>query len=402
MLTRKTSRHTPISNNLRFVAPLVAMMAIGAAADARGQVVPGGFQGGYGWGGWGTDSSVGSAFRGMGAFAAGLGAGDLQSAQADAIRTQSFLELNEYLYQSSRMYRAQAAAARRAERERSADARDELRERKLNEPTPSEIESGEALNNLLFELDNPGIPDSVVRDSADGMSIPGAAIQKIPFRFAHRGIAISIDRLSSNDEGWPAALRDPEFEPLRDRYNATIKEILAVDDGESVPNELVDDARSVLREMYQTVQQSGLEGQDAVKATQHLKDLAGMVTMLRENDVKQVLDEAGNVDQVALPTLMNFMRVFNLNFGAPETIEEKALYSQELYPKFAQLHDSLLQQYDGQLPGSVETEGDAPVGRPGAAFDDFDLDQLGLSPDEISNENESEQPDSGDTLDPSN
>ncbi len=93
------------------------------------------------------------------------------------------------------------------------------------------------------------------------------------------------------------------------------------------------------------------------------------------------------------------MRVFNLNFGSPETPEEKALYSQELYPQMAQLHESLLRQYDGQLPGTEEPEEDAPASRPSGAFEGFDPNDLGLTPEEQTRESNRSEP--GSTLDPS-
>ncbi|MEW4566691.1 hypothetical protein AB1L88_02375 [Tautonia sp. JC769] len=363
----------------RSAAPMVAMLALAFSTQAHGQVAPGGFYGGYGWGGWGGETVAGSGFRGMGAFARGLGAGDLQSAQADAVRTQSFMELNEYLYQSARLHRQRAAARRQASQEQVDEAREELRDRRTNDPTPRDIESGDAINNILYDIDNPAIPDSVVRDAADGMTIPGSAIQKIPFMFTHRGTAVSLRRLTSDGPGWPAALRDDALAPLRERYEGIIEQILEIPEGETVPSELLTEARNVLGEMYRSVQQSDLEGPTAAEALRHLKAQAAMTTMLEEPEVKQVIDEAANVEQVTLPTLMSFMRFYNLQFGAAETLEEKSLYRDELYPKFAQLHQSLREQFNDEFPGSSQQDGEQSSGNFTGAFEGLDWDALGIS-----------------------
>ena len=80
---------------------------------------------------------------GMGAFAEGLGTGDLMSARAGAIRAESMMELNEYLYQS-RMLHRQRYLAQSAQEDAAEDrAREELADRVLNDPTPEEIASGD-------------------------------------------------------------------------------------------------------------------------------------------------------------------------------------------------------------------------------------------------------------------
>ncbi|WP_152052288.1 hypothetical protein [Tautonia marina] len=362
----------------QLATPLVAMLAFTLSSEAHSQIAPGGIYGGYGWGGWGGETVVGSGFRGMGAFARGLGAGDLRSAQADAVRTQSFIELNEYLYQSARLHRLRAAAARQESEERVEEAREELRDRRTNDPNTRDIESGDAINTILYEIDNPAIPDSVVRDAAEGMTIPGKSIQKIPFMFTHRGTAISLRRLTSDGSGWPAALRAEALAPLRDRYEDRVERIIEIPEGESVPSELLSEARAVLGEMYRTIEQANLEGPKAAEALRHLKAQAAMIAMLEEPEVKQVIDEAADVDQVTLPTLLNFMRFYNLQFGAAETPEEKALYRQDLYPKFAELHQSLREQFNGQLPGSTPSETEQFSGDPTGAFDDLDWEALGI------------------------
>jgi hypothetical protein len=288
------------------------------------------------------------------------------------------MALNEYLYQSARLHRQRAAAARQASREQVDEAREELRERRMSDPTPLDIESGDAINGILYDIDNPAIPDSVVRDAADGMTIPGASIQKIPFMFTHRGTAVSLRRLTSDGPGWPAALRDDSLAPLRDRYEGIIEQILEIPEGESVPNELLSEARAVLGEMYRTIQQADLEGPTAAEALRHLKAQAAMTSMLEAPEVKQVIDEAADVEQVTLPTLMNFMRFYNLQFGAAETPEEKSLYRDELYPKFAQLHQSLREQFNDEFPGSAPSETQQTPGDPTGAFEGLDWDALGI------------------------
>ena len=69
--------------------PAVTWVPMGTSARAQYHYPPG--YGGYGWGGWGGGgtSSVGSTARGMGAFAAGAGYYNVNTAQARSINAQT-------------------------------------------------------------------------------------------------------------------------------------------------------------------------------------------------------------------------------------------------------------------------------------------------------------------------
>lgn len=382
---RQTYQEFGLASLRRLAATAIALLVTTFAAEARGQVVaPGGVYGGYGygWDGWGSAATpFGRAAAGMGAFARGLGAGDLMSAQASAVNAETWAELNDYLYRSRMLHRE------RYQREEAIDdaiedhAREELRRNELYDPTPQEIESGSALNNILFQLDDPSIPDSVINDAAGGQTIPGSVVSKIPFMFSHKGAAVSMQRLSHEKDGWPSALKADALSPLRDRYDRVVEQILQVPDGESVPVEKIAEARKILGEMYQTIKMADLDGPVAAEALRHLKAQAGMVAMLQEPDVKDVLDEAKGVEQVNLPNLLNFMRSFNLQFGSADSPEEKVLYAETLYPMMAQARNDIAAQYDDKLPGPDPEQQQGQqryASSPSGAFEGFDWDQLGI------------------------
>jgi hypothetical protein len=389
MSTRQMIKKFRLAGMREWTLPALSLaLVVTISAEARGQVVapggvaPGGAYGGYGygWGGWGSAATpFGRAAMGMGAFARGLGAGDLMSAQAGAVRAETWAELNEYLYQSRMLQRQRYRAEEAIDDQIEDQARQELQEKNLNDPSPQRIASGSALNNILFQLDDPSIPDSLINDAAAGQTVPGGLIQNIPFMFSHKGAAVSLQRLAHEGEGWPSALQVEAFAPLRQRYDQLVEQILQVPEGEPIPDEKIAEARSILGEMYRTIKMADLDGPVAAEALRHLKAQAGMVAMLQEPDVKKVLDEAGKVEQVSLPNLLNFMRSFNLQFGAADSPEEEALYTDTLYPMMVQARDQIAGQFGGQLPGASADQAQArdTTAAP-SMFEGFDWDQLGI------------------------
>ncbi len=86
------------------------LLILGAAAllappalEARSQYYPyGQGWGGGGFGGWGGGDTIqGSVARGMGAFAAGAGVYNLDTAQANSINANTLMGINQYMYLSS-------------------------------------------------------------------------------------------------------------------------------------------------------------------------------------------------------------------------------------------------------------------------------------------------------------
>ncbi|RUL89381.1 hypothetical protein [Tautonia sociabilis] len=348
------------------------VLVCGPTLDAAAQVVSVPPGGAYGFGGWNSAATpLGRAALGMGAFARGIGAADLMTSEAAAIRAETWMELNEYLYRSRMLSRQHALAQAARVESRADEARQQLRGRTLSDPTPQEIESGDALNAILFLLDDPAIPDSVVRDAAQGLALPGSLVKTIPFMFSHKGASVSIDRMLHEGEGWPSALRAEAFTEPRERYEEIARQILEIPEGQPVPRELIDQARSTLNELYQAVRQADLPGPATAEAIRHLKAQAGMVAMLVEPEVKDVLDQAGEVERIELPVLLNFMRSYNLQFGLAESPEERSLYTERLYPMLAQVRQRLTDQFSDALPSEV-------AGSPFSAFDSFDWDRLGF------------------------
>ena len=176
---------------------------------------PGGF-GGFGWGGWGASSLEGDVAMGMGAFAAGAGFYNLQTAQADAINTDTVMRWNQSMYQAQQNSLGHYAARLKAEHARNLKDRAAIHDRLRNNPSTRDITDGDALDVLLDDFQNNAVSATTIGQIKTPLA--PALIAEIPFEYASEGMTICLNRMTL-DETWPLALRVEAFRPgqLHDR-----------------------------------------------------------------------------------------------------------------------------------------------------------------------------------------
>ena len=123
-----------------------------------GQVTQAQYDSGWGgWGGWGASTPVGDYTRGLGVLAAGAGSYNVQTAQAISMNAQTAMQVDQYLYQSQAQRTMDIAAYNANLRAVRNEARDKIAKRLRENPTPGDVESGDALNVAKTEITNPNL-----------------------------------------------------------------------------------------------------------------------------------------------------------------------------------------------------------------------------------------------------
>jgi hypothetical protein len=325
----------------------LALAATPAAAPAQWYT-------GYGWGGWAGGAPgatpAGSVARGWGAFAEGAGDFNYRTAQAEAVQAQTWMALNEYLYRSNqarrREYAEKVAARKAAEAAKPAVAAN-TPGRLADEPSPADITNGNALNGLLDQLNDPAIPASVLGQAAEGLTIPGQEVSKIPFKSGQRGVIFSLNRLA-DDESWPAPLKEPPFQDLRDRYQADLKALQDAPEDGHITDEAIERATTSLTALYDKAK-SRFQAAEFSGLDRYLRNHLGMLRMAREPEFQELLEEAAKVEEVNISNLLGFMQLYNLEFGAAKSPEEEALFSRVLYPNLKRIRDQVSEEIGGPL-----------------------------------------------------
>jgi hypothetical protein len=281
----------------------------------------------------------GDVARGLGAYAAGAGTYNVQTARAAAINADTVMRFNEYLYQSqqvrNRRYYQKLAEAR-ADRAETVDA---VYKRLHDNPEARDVASGAALNVVLDELSAPGV--YIGTDSGTSEPVERDTVRAIPFRYAADAITISLDDFLSNPP--PKALATDEMKAPRQALLDAVKDVSEqIDtDGEARPESL-QKVRAAVDGMWERFDQSTPEASpDRREGENYLKGVYGLARMLESPQLDDYLGKLDEKTPTNIGRLVGFMNAFNLRFGPAEKPAEVAAYN-ALYPKLKATRDAVV------------------------------------------------------------
>lgn len=333
-------------------ATILALAAAGAPARAQY-----GYPGGYGgFGGWGVPvTAAGSHAMGMGAFAAGAGSYNEQTAEARSTNAQTAMQVNEYMYQSQQRRNAQEQQLM-AERQQIVNLTAQTNyNRILNQPDPHDIHVGDAENVVLDQLVNPMTYAAVLEQATQ--PIPSALVKDIPLSYAPQALTVCLEEYSQG--GAPDILLTSQaFAEDRAALQAIAKQIREDAEKHQAPSpEALAKAREIIKNAETKVKTAIPEGPDRRAAENYIKGLYGLTKMLQKPDIAAFLEGLNSVETTTLGHLISFMHTFSLRFGAAQTPEQEAAYDQ-LYPLLVNLRDSALQP--GQAPTPFQAAATPP------------------------------------------
>jgi hypothetical protein len=340
---------------------LLLILCAAPGMTARAQFDPGfGPWGWGGWGMWGTQSLPGSIAQGMGVFAQGMGEFNRNTAIANAIDAETVKQWNEYLYQSQ-MISSRKQQERMARRQEGVvRTREEINRRLRDEPTPSDIARGDALNVALDEINNPSVYLRAMKGAE--RKVEGTLIRDIPFQYARAAITTSMVQLTGG--GPPDSLKTATFAADREALQKLRDELRAQnEEKEEFDPATIQQVQTILKGMLAKVDATIPRNTPARRdAERYIKGLYGLTKMLDSPAINVLLAGVEKRPDTSLGELLTFMKVFNLRFGATQTPRQREVYI-TLYPLLDQLRDEVASQ----------TTPDNASGDPGGLFSGMDL-----------------------------
>jgi hypothetical protein len=281
---------------------------------------------------------IGDIDRGIGIMAQGIGVGNYYNAMADSIGTDTWMRLNEYLFQSVReasMREQKRLAARIAKNKENYN---ESIARVLNAPEFKDIRRGSALNAVYNELTRPQITETTFRLSPVHLS--SEQIRNIPFFYAKEDLAFSLRRLTARGN-WPVGLRDERLAPERRTYERAVDNALELQLEGKLTRAAVDAVEEAVSSLSIRLDQVITPSRDKVylEARDFVKRLETSKELFKRREIEQILGEIDKYSGTTVHDLVVFMKRNNLRFGVPDEIgDEQSLYTQ--------LYASLRQQLD--------------------------------------------------------
>lgn len=319
--------------------------------------------GGYGFGGWGQ-TPQGSMAAGMGAFAAGAGQYNYNTAVARSINANTAMQWNNYIWAAQHSLNISHHARMIRERQQVSATADAIEKRLRENPNDVDIQRGDALNAIREQLTYPKVLEGSGLARATGQ-IPTAMVKAIPFRYAPEMAVICIDRIRNDI---PELLKSDAVKSEREAFASAVRRAVnLIRSGDDVPPELVTEVRTTGRTLYSKVE-TGLPDAPKVqrdKALTYLKNLKALLRMLKSPDFSRALNDLNQYQGTTVGNLIAFMHTYNLRFGPATTQEQQANY-RRLYPILRADRDKVLNRLG---PSAASETGEVPLPpSPGAIF----------------------------------
>ena len=281
---------------------------------------------------------IGDMARGAGIQAMGAGVYNYYTAQADAIEANTWMNLNEYIFQSVRqasMRESRRIAARIAKNKENYN---EVLARILNNPEFKDVRRGDALNAVYQELTNPQISESALRLSPVHLS--GESILNIPFFYAKDDATFSLQRLTARGK-WPAGLRGDEFAQERRAYERAVDTALEQQIEGKLSREAIRGVETAVYNLSVRLDQVIEPSRDKIylEARNYMRRLESIKELFKHKEIEQILGEIDKYSGTTVQDLVAFMKRNNLRFGVPDEIGDEQ-------SQYTRLHASLSQQLD--------------------------------------------------------
>lgn len=323
-------------------AALALALAAALAGHARGQLPR------Y----IGPGSTVqGDILRGEGVFLEGAGLYNYYSAVAGSIETDTWMRLNEYIYQSIQHENAEKARRTAERRSRHLKNYNAILDRLRNNPNYNDVAKGEALNELLKDLEGPRLTSSY---RGNAFPIEGDILKRIPFVYGPANETIAMARIIPTRK-WPIALRGPEFERERDAYKRALDHVLLLQIQGKTTRESLAELGGAVETLLQKLPQVIPAEKETLflEAKNYLTELKRSQEMMKKKDIELIIGEIDRNHVTTVQQLVEFMRKYNLQFGVSRIGEER-----ETYPK---LYAALKAQVD-ELETATKDQGREPQG----------------------------------------
>ncbi len=297
----------------------------------------------------GPGSTVGGDYlRGVGIEAMGMGVYNLRTAQANSINTDTFIRWNEYIWNVAKNENKECAEHRAAMLAQHKAAYNAIQKRYIDNPEDLDLMTGNALNAMLEQLDDPKISESSLRYAE--VPLPVNVVRRIPFKLGEKNEKFSMSRLSIKSKGkLPVAFQDDRFVRELRIYERALDKALeqAIDGKMQMPaieavEKAVDGLWSRLNEVIRPSNDRAY-----IEAKVRLEELGKTARLLKTQKVEQALGEIDRYSGTTVNDLRLFMQRHNLQFAPAENPDERTLYSE--------LNNALVQQREklsGAIPAS--------------------------------------------------
>ena len=327
---------------MRPVLWLCLLILGGIGGDLRAQYVP------YQYIAPGT-TPEGDYLRGLGIAADGLGSYNWKTAVGDSIATDTAIRADQYVREVLRQGRIEFANHERDERARFETNFNAIRQRIRERPEMRDVITGNALNDVMTQLNDPQINESSFRLAPARLSIE--EIRRIPFALSEKGVTFSMRQLTFKGKGnWEVAFQDPSFTLERKAYDHALDNALEHMIGQDMPEVVIDSYKATVADLATKVRGKPWPAGDKrrTEANDRIRAMHQITEVLKLKGTQGALAELDSYGGTTVNDLRKFMNRHKLRFGTANSGEERELYA-GLYTSLVGVRELVLDQ--GKGPG---------------------------------------------------
>src|SRR5262245_5916860 len=312
---------TKLATSWMCVATWVVTATLGTAAHA--QIITAG------------STPEGDYLRGVGIAGWGLGLYNLNTAQAESINLDTYIRWDQYVGAVVKEQTRDYVARKLADARKLKDFYNDNRKRILESPEARDVLVGDALNDVLRQLQDPKVSESTFRAEGYQVPLPIDWIRKIPFSLSEKGERFSMDRLSLKGKGkWTVALQDVRFEREKRAYGRALEKALEQAIDSKMQLEAIDALEAKADDLFLRLNEVLGPRDDPlyIEAKDRLTELKSVVGLLKRTQIERAISEIDKYPGTTVNDLKHFMQRHNLRFASAKTPEEKTLFP-ELYAR---------------------------------------------------------------------
>ena len=282
---------------------------------------------------------------GQGAFLRGAGSYNLNTAKATSINADTMIRWKQDLRKISAERRELQAVEAAGKKAKIEDVKKRLAQRELElrvNPTAADVDNGQALNALLYDLTDPDITSGdweskIVRLPA-GMSVKDLIFQFMPAsssvnasKALSRGV-IALSRLDIEGK-WPTAMQQNDLEKERRAFETAytkLRDQLYYDKFDLKSLLELDRSLESLKSKVETAvpKERGFRD-EAVKFVEELKDATRMFDAATVDYATEILIDTKDRNATTVAELVSFMLKYRLQFAsAARSPTGRVLYRQ--------------------------------------------------------------------------
>jgi hypothetical protein len=321
------------------VAAGLALVSAMAAHPAQAQWS----YGGWGWGGWGAGGQTpeGAYLNGLGRYAVGAGIYNYDTALANQLNAQTFMQLNDYWAQVTHEAAFMHHARVHQEFLKDKTLYDKHIQALRDNPTPQQIENGDALNQVVRDLSDPRLGSSALR--AATAPIDAKTIAEVPFENSTERVTIMLDQLRKALK-WPEVFDEERFANDKKLFDEIVTRMRKEDEEGEIQPKTLQQARALVNDLRTKITAQPLKNEDDHRAaTRFLNAATALIGLLDKPDTRAALAELRKVKDTTIGNLLGFMHAYNLRFAPATNLKEKQVY-QRLYETLGPTRDQILSE----------------------------------------------------------